>query len=155
MSAPLKGKKLAQVAFVVRDIEAAKTRWAKALGVEPPSTIVTRTGQETRMTFRGLPSDAQCKLAFFDLGGVQLELIEPMGGASSWQEGLDQDGEGFHHIAFWTENMGEDAVGLSELGVALYHRGDMGEKGQFAYFDGRSALASTIELLENERTSVG
>jgi catechol 2,3-dioxygenase-like lactoylglutathione lyase family enzyme len=34
MSAPLAGKKLAQVAFVVRDIEAAKSRWAAALGFE-------------------------------------------------------------------------------------------------------------------------
>lgn len=154
MSAPLKGKKLAQVAFVVKDIETARQTWARALGVEPPSVHVTKPGLETRMTFRGAPSDAQCKLAFFDLGGVQLELIEPMGGSSSWQEGLDRHGEGFHHIAFWTENAAADAAGLAELGVSPYHRGDMGERGQFVYFDGEAVLATTIELLENQRTEL-
>jgi methylmalonyl-CoA/ethylmalonyl-CoA epimerase len=77
-----------------------------------------------------------------------------MGGASSWQDGLDRHGEGFHHIAFWTENAAEDAKGLAELGVDLFHRGDMGERGQFAYFDGESELKTTIELLENERTEL-
>ncbi|HRK21710.1 MAG TPA: VOC family protein [Fimbriimonadaceae bacterium] len=152
MSTPLGANKLAQVAFVVRDIEAAKVRWAAVLGVEPPNTIVTAPGHEARQTHRGQPSDAQAKLCFFDLGGVQLELIEPMGGESTWQEALDQNGEGFHHIAFWVENMPASAEGLKAHGIERIQRGDMGGGGQYGYFDATQPLACVIELLERDRT---
>ncbi len=149
----LANKKLAQVAFVTRDIERAKVRWAALLGVDPPSTIVTSPGSASRMTSHGIPSDATCKLAFFDLGGVQLELIEPIGeGSSTWHEGL-QEGEGFHHIAFWTDNMAETFHTLGEHGAPMVQRGDMGD-GQFAYFDGRGALLTRIEVLESNRTEL-
>ena len=153
MASPLANKKLAQVAFVTRDIETLKARWAAILGVEAPNTIVTDPGLQRRMTTRGIPSDAMCKLAFFDLGGVQLELIEPIGeGASTWHEGL-AEGEGFHHIAFWTENMREVKETLDAAGAPLVQRGDMGD-GQYAYFDGVGQLLTRIEVLEKVRTEL-
>lgn len=148
-SAPLKGRALAQVAIVVKDIEAAKQRWAAVLGVEPPNTIVTQPGDEVRMSFRGAPSNAQTKLAFFDLGGVQLELIEPMGGQSTWQEGLER-GEGVHHLAFWVEDLPGVTAALGAHGVTQIQRGDMGE-GQYAYYDADKPLGVTVELLERKR----
>lgn len=141
---------LAQVAIVVRDIEQAKTRWALLLGVSPPETVTTEPGDVCRMSYNGQPSNAQCKLTFFDLGGVQLELIEPLGGRSTWQEVLDRRGEGLHHIAFWTDEMASSAAILGEAGANMVQRGDMGE-GQYAYFDGEERLGCMIELLEKKR----
>lgn len=149
-SSPLKGAKLAQVAIAVHDIDAARKRWAAVLGVDPPNVIETEPGEEVRMSFHGKPSNSRAKLAFFDLGGVQLELIEPIGGDSTWNEGLEQNGEAVHHIAFWTENMAQTAEELKGHDVTLVQRGDMGE-GQYAYFDA-SPLGCTIELLEHKRS---
>jgi len=143
--------KLAQVAIVVRDIEAAKARWAALLGVEPPNTILTQPGHEVRATYRGQATNAQAKLAFFDLGGVQLELIEPIGEDSAWYEGMPEHGERLHHLAFWTEDAASSQEILAEAGVTLMMRGDMGE-GQYAYFDGREKLGAVVELLEHRRT---
>ena len=153
MPSPFGQNKLAQVAIVVRDIEAAKVRWAGVLGVDTPNTITTQPGNDCRMTYAEQPSNAQCHLAFFDLGGVQLELIQPLGGQSTWQEGLDKKGESVHHIAFWTENMADSAAGLRENGVNLVQRGDMGE-GQYAYFDAEDQLGCVVELLEQKRTEL-
>ncbi|MCS7310761.1 MAG: VOC family protein [Armatimonadetes bacterium] len=141
---------LAQVAIVVRDIEEACQRWARILGQPVPNIITTQPGNEVHMTYRGLPSNAQAKLAFFQLGPVQLELIEPIGEPSTWKEALDQDGESVHHIAFWTEDMQSSAQFLREQGIPLVQRGDMGE-GQYAYFDAREQLGVQIELLERVR----
>jgi len=142
---------LAQVAFVVRDIESAVQRWADVLGVPAPNIITTQPGLQCEQTYHGVPSDAQAKLAFFNLGGVQLELIEPMGEAdSAWHEVLREKGEGFHHIAFWVEGMPTSAEFLKTKGIGMTHRGDMGE-GQFAYFDANETLGVTIELLEKVR----
>ncbi|GAB4467560.1 MAG: VOC family protein [Armatimonadaceae bacterium] len=143
---------LAQVSFIVRDIEAAAKRWAEVLNVPVPQIITTAPGLSVSQTFRGEPSDAQAKLAFFRLGSVQLELIEPIGDApSAWHEGLEKNGDSFHHLAFWVENMPERARQLQEHGISLEHRGDMGD-GQFAYFDATEQLGVTVELLEKVRT---
>lgn len=149
----LSNRKLAQVAIVVHDIEASRLRYASLLGVEPPNIILVQPGDECRVTYRGLPSNDTCKLAFFDLGGVQLELIEPIGKNSAWAEGLEEKGERVHHLAFWTENMKADRDALAAHGTDLIHRGDMGE-GQYAYFDGTAAFGTFIELLESKRTEL-
>ncbi len=142
----------AQIAIVVRDIEEACRRWADVLGQPIPNVIVTSPGNEVEMTYQGAPSNAQAKLAFFNLGQVQLELIEPMGGESTWQEALDRSGESVHHLAFWVEGMQKSVDFLRERGIPLIQRGDMGE-GQYAYFDGEGRLGVMLELLERKRDS--
>lgn len=142
---------LAQVAIVVRDIEASARRYAEVLGLPVPNIITTRPGSEVNMTYCGGPSDAQAKLAFFGLGQVQLELIEPLGGKSTWQEALDNNGESVHHLAFWVEGMQRSVDFLAGHGIPMIQRGDMGENGQYAYFDAEKPLGVVLELLEKER----
>jgi 4-hydroxyphenylpyruvate dioxygenase-like putative hemolysin len=83
---------------------------------------------------------------------VQLELIEPLGGASVWQEALDAKGESVQHIAFWVEGMQRSVDFLKSHGIPMVQRGDMGE-GQYAYFDAEETLGVTLELLERKRES--
>lgn len=141
---------VAQIAITVHDIEEACRRWSAVLGLPVPNVIVTAPGNEVHQTYRGQPSNAQAKLAFFNLGQVQLELIEPIGGPSTWKEGLDTNGERVHHIAFWVEGMQRSADFLKEQGIPMVQRGDMGE-GQYAYFDATEKLGVTLELLEKVR----
>jgi len=143
---------LAQVALVVRDIDASIRRWADVLGMPVPEVITTAPGLEVQQTYKGVPSNAQAKLAFFNLGPVQLEIIEPLGGESTWQEALDRKGEGFHHLAFSVEDMQKSVDFLRERGIPMIQRGDMGE-GQYAYLDAEGPLGVTLELLEQKRSS--
>lgn len=146
----LENTTVAQIAIVVHDIEEACKRWAQILGQPVPNVIITQPGNEVNMTYRGQPSNAQAKLAFFNLGQVQLELIEPVGEPSTWKEALDKNGESVHHIAFWTEDMQASADFLKQHGIPLVQRGDM-RKGQYAYFDAQQQLGVQIELLERVR----
>lgn len=146
----LGSKTIAQIAIVVRDIEAARQRFADLFGMPVPEIIITAPGNEANMTYRGQNSNAQAKLAFFHLGQVQLELIEPVGEGSTWQEVLNEKGEGVHHIAFWTEDMRASAECLQSFGVQVIQRGDMGSGGQYAYFDAEPVFGVMIELLERE-----
>ncbi|MEZ0327613.1 MAG: VOC family protein [Fimbriimonas sp.] len=150
---PLTSTKIAQVAIVVNDIQAGIKRYSALFGVEEPKIIETEPGSAVNQAYRGVPSNARAKLAFFDMGGVQLELIEPIGDDSAWAEGLRDGGESLHHIAFWTENMRQDKETLEAEGVEMIQRGDMGE-GQYAYFDGRPTHGTMIELLEHKRTQL-
>jgi catechol 2,3-dioxygenase-like lactoylglutathione lyase family enzyme len=141
---------LAQVAIVVKDIETTAKHYAALLALPVPEIIVLAPGLEVNQTYLGKPSNASAKLAFFQLGPVQLELIEPIGDESSWKDVLDRKGEGFHHLAFWVTDMQKRVDFLREQGIRMVHRGDMGE-GQFAYFDAEQNLGITLELLEHKR----
>ena len=96
-----------QVALVVKDIEKASEKYALLFGVAKPDFIVTDELEKARTTYKGQPSIAQAKLAFFDLGKIQLELIESIGEPSTWLDGLQANGESFHHLAFMVENGGK------------------------------------------------
>jgi methylmalonyl-CoA/ethylmalonyl-CoA epimerase len=152
MTENLGSNTLAQVAIVVRNIDESAKRYADILGLPVPEPIVTTPGLEANQTYRGAPSDARAKLAFFSVGQVQIELIEPLGGASTWQEALDRNGEGVHHIAFWVEGMQNSVNFLKSRGIPMIQRGDMGE-GQYAYFDAEEQLGVTLELLEHVRAA--
>ena len=80
------------------------------------------------------------------------EVPHELGGASTWQEALDENGESVHHLAFWVEGMQTSVDFLKERGVPLCQRGDMGA-GQYAYFDSEERLGVNLELLERTRAS--
>jgi catechol 2,3-dioxygenase-like lactoylglutathione lyase family enzyme len=144
--------KVAQIAVVVKDIESAKVAYAALFGKPVPPTIVTDPGNLVNMTYRGEPSNDAAKLAFIDLPNVQFELIEPIGERSAWYEGLARTSNGYHHMAYWVENMASAKAHLEQHGFELIQRGDMGE-GQYAYFDSPS-LGIVLELLESKRTQI-
>ena len=70
---------VAQVGFIVKDVEAAKKKWAEFLGLEVPPTQPIGAYETTQTVYQGQPApEAYCWMAFFDAGpGLQLELIQP------------------------------------------------------------------------------
>jgi methylmalonyl-CoA/ethylmalonyl-CoA epimerase len=143
---------LAQVAIVCRDIEATAKRWASMLGTDVPKIFTTDPGLKCKMVYRGKPSNARCKLAFFDLKNCQIELIQPLEPGSSWQEGLDANGESVHHIAFHVNDLPASVKGLDDLGMPVIHHGRFGsDDGSYTYLDSSKQLGVMVELLHSER----
>lgn len=139
----------AQVAVVVHDIERAAAAYAELLGVEAPKIIETEGPEKSNVRYRGRPTDARAKLAFFDLGPISLELIEPIGGPSVWRDHLDRHGEGIHHVAFRVGAMDEALERLAARGAECVQTGAF-PGGRYAYVDGAPAgLGALIELLEH------
>jgi len=102
---------ITQVAIVVRDVAKTARAYADLFGLPMPEIIVTDSEEKAHTRYRGAPTPARARLAFFDMGSLALELIEPDGQPSTWQEFLDAHGEGIHHIAFEVKGMA-DAVTL-------------------------------------------
>lgn len=138
-----------QVGVIVSDIETKARAWAEIFELPTPKIIITDTVDIAHTEYKGKPSPARAKLAFFNLGQVSLELIEPMGEPSTWQDQLDQHGESLHHIAFFIKGMPEKIAYLTSKGVPLVQRGDY-TGGRYAYLDGVSQLGVILELLEND-----
>ncbi|MGB4703909.1 MAG: VOC family protein [Candidatus Saccharicenans sp.] len=145
---PLGADKVVQVGIVVKDIEKAARAYAEILGTEVPTRFLTDTLDKAHTEFRGKPTEARAKLAFIELKNITIELIEPVGGPSTWRELLDEHGEGVHHLAFEVKGMDEKIKLLAGHGLPLIQKGDY-EGGRYAYIDGTKRLAVILELLEN------
>lgn len=140
---------ITQVGIIVRDIEAKAQAWAEILGLQVPEIIITDTYERARTEYNGSPSHARAKLAFFHLGQVDLELIEPVGESSTWQDQLDEHGDSLHHIAFEIKGMSDKVAYLDARGLPLVQRGEY-TGGRYAYIDGNAQLGAILELLEND-----
>lgn len=138
-----------QIGILVHDIEATARKVAEFFGVEQPPIIVTGTREEAQTEYNGAPTEARAKLAFFHLGQVDLELIEPDHEPSTWREYLDKNGEGVHHIAFQIKGMKEKIQLLADKGYPLQQKGEY-TGGRYAYIDTFKDLKVLIELLEND-----
>jgi len=148
-SSPLGNHKAVQIGVVVENIDEAVQAWSQLLGVEPPSVITTDTVDVAHTRYQDQPTPAQAKLAFFDLGQVSLELIQPLGEPSTWNDQLSAHGSSLHHIAFDIKGMEEQIRGLQKHGLRLVQRGDY-QGGRYAYVDGQDRFGTVIELLEND-----
>jgi methylmalonyl-CoA/ethylmalonyl-CoA epimerase len=143
-------RRVAQVAIVVRDINKARMEWAEVLGVKPPEVSIAE-GHFSRPTkYMNQPSDAKAKLAFFEMENLQIELIEPMGGKSTWQEFLDNHGEGLHHIAFTVKGIDGVEKRFEMKGMPTVQTGGW-DGGAYSYVDASARLGCVLELLENFR----
>lgn len=61
------------------------------------------------------------RTAFFDAGGVHLELLEPTSPESPIAKFLAERGEGIHHLAFRTDNLEGQLRQAAGAGVRLIH----------------------------------
>lgn len=141
---------ICQIGILVNDVHAAGKAYADFFGVECPPVVTSGDPERVKGTYNGEPSDATCKMMFFDLDNIQLELIEPDEKPSVWRDDLNARGEGPHHIAFQVKDNKGMVKKLESKGFSLRQAGDYGDNsGCYSYVDTRSALKMTIELLES------
>ena len=141
---------MTQVGIVVHDIEKTAQVYADFLGVPKPNIVVTDTIDKSQAKFKGSPTTARAKLAFFKVGpSLELELIQPDNEPSTWRDDLDRKGEGVHHIAFQIKGMKEKVADLQKENMPLLQAGEY-TGGRYAYVDATRDLKVIIELLEND-----
>ena len=148
---PFDGTKIVQIGIVVRDVEKYAKSYAEFFGVEVPDVIISEPEDTAKTCYHGRPTKARVKQVFFNFDNISIELLEPLGGPSTWKEFLDSNGEGVHHIAFEIKGMDEQIARMQDRGVNLIQQGRWtdGSGGRYAYFDSSDKLAVILELLEN------
>jgi methylmalonyl-CoA/ethylmalonyl-CoA epimerase len=147
-AALLGGGPVTQIGIVVKDIERSARVYAEALGVPVPSWELTDPLEKAHTLYLGRPSPARAKLAFIELPNIVIELIEPVGGPSTWRDVLEAKGEGIHHIAFEVKDMDKRLAELKTKGLTLIQSGDY-TGGRYSYVDATAKMGIILELLEN------
>ena len=139
-----------QIGFIVRDCDATKKKYAEFLGIPEPDSSWTDSIEKSQSVYRGQPCPARAKLAFLKVGDqVEIELIEPDGQPSVWQEFLDEKGEGIQHIAFFIKDTSGKRAALAEIGMETIQTGEY-TGGRYTYIDSVKDLKTVIGLLEND-----
>lgn len=99
--------KIDHIGIAVRSIDEARKFYEGALG------LVCEKIEE-------VPSQ-KVRTAFFELGGVHIELLEPTATDSPIARFLEKNGEGFHHIAYQTDDLTGQLEQAKEAGCRLIH----------------------------------
>jgi len=94
-----------QIGIIVKDIHKTAKHYAEVFGIPEPEVSPIAADAFAKTNYHGRSSMAQAKGAFFHLGPVEIELIEPVGAPSTWEEFLRTHGEGIHHIAVKVKNI--------------------------------------------------
>jgi len=140
----LTGVPIDHLGLVVRDLETTTQAYVDVLGLPAPAIR-----EEKGLVFpAGSKADpnAWLRTATFQLNGVALKLMQPMGGASPWREHLDKYGDGLHTMAFAGV---KDVAGVVAAARALGGTQVVGGPGaKTAAVDLRSQLGFTLQVSE-------
>lgn len=145
-------KQIVQIGAVVRDLDKSIEILSEVFGIGPFSRIDDWPPPERpdyALYYYGEPAEFTARMAFVDLGPVELELIQPLEGKSIWSDYLEKHGAGIHHIRFNTsdhqaviEYLAQHNIGVSQMGSGL-------RPGTFwVNFDTAESVGFTIEIMK-------
>jgi len=140
-------KQVFQVCVVVKDIEKSVERYWNIFGVGPWQIHTFGSPDLRDTTLHGKPEPYSMRIAAAQIGNIQWELIQPLSGRSSYQEFLDEKGEGLHHVAIAVEDFDRTIAACEKHGIGTVMTGRFRES-EFAYLDTAPALGFITELLK-------
>ncbi len=113
---PIPTRNMVHIAVIVKDIEKASKAWADMFGMEVPKWSLNDPPEKSNILYRGKTTEARLKTAFFKFDNLRVELMEPVGGPSTWMDFLKSKGEGVHHIAFDVKGIDGAVVTIAQYG---------------------------------------
>jgi catechol 2,3-dioxygenase-like lactoylglutathione lyase family enzyme len=143
--------RIAQVAVVVRDLDAKMRACSEDLGIGPWAIYTFGPPRVKDMTFRGQRQDFSMRVAFGMCGDTQIELVQSLTGPNLYEEFLAQCGEGVQHLGIHVTDMDASTRQMQALGYDLIQSGrgyGVQGDGAFAYFATADRLGTLIELIQ-------
>jgi methylmalonyl-CoA/ethylmalonyl-CoA epimerase len=144
-----KNWKFAHAALVVKDMDKA-VKLFEALEVGPFPPFLGGTGMSfSGKTVHGKPVDydMDLRIARSDLGGLTVELIQPLKGRSIYDEFLEEKGEGLHHLAFMVDDVDAEVADMEKRGFRVIQTGAMPNT-KWAYLEAEGPGGMLIELCQ-------
>jgi glyoxalase/bleomycin resistance protein/dioxygenase superfamily protein len=144
--------RLAQFAFVARDLKAPSAFWSR-LGL--PAFELTHPAIRERL-YRGQPAAFDQELGWQRHGKVTFEWIRSLVGPNVYDDFVRAHGEGVHHLAFAVDDFDQALAHWKAAGFDAVQSGAWGEagkpgSGRYAYLDTDRAGGVFVELLWNQR----
>ncbi|MFV9510760.1 methylmalonyl-CoA epimerase [Tepidibacillus sp. LV47] len=104
------------------------------------------------LTYLGMEEvkDEGVKIAFFEIGGIRIELLEALHQESPIYKHIEKRGEGIHHLAFEVENITEQFSRLRQRQISLLqdHPKNGAHGTKVGFIHPKSSYKVLIELCE-------
>lgn len=143
-----------QIAYAVRDLDAAIERWVATTGAGP--FFVLEHIRLTSARYRGEPASFDHSSAYGQWGDVMLELVrDHTEGPSPVRDVVGADGEGLHHVAFMVEDLDVEVRRLARLGWTEALWAETSPGSAFVFCDATDDLGHMVELYEPSPGLVG
>jgi methylmalonyl-CoA/ethylmalonyl-CoA epimerase len=149
--APLLRNGIAQVGFVVRDLDAVVEQYWKLFGIGPWHFYTYGDPLVKTMSYHGRPVKYRMRLALANVGPLRIELIEPLEGDTVYADFVREHGYGVHHLGLLVQDMAGALETAATAGFSMTMDGagfGKGGDGHYAYLDTESRLGTTFELIE-------
>jgi hypothetical protein len=129
---------ISQVAIAVKNIEEVAENFWKILGIGPWMVFNWEAPLVYDRKYKGARSEAREKIAITQVGDCWLELVQPVEGASIYADFIEEQGEGYHHLQFLTEDVDGTSQILIDQGFESIQSGRFGpvkHNGTYNYID--------------------
>lgn len=137
--------KVFQVGYVVPDLRAAIRFFKETLGV--PDFMVWENLMLEQQTYNGAPGDYVQNVGFGYLGDLQVELIQPLSGESTYSAYLNKNpGGGVQHIGILVDDFDAAVAEMTARGFTGVQSGRHGAT-RLVYFDTGEASGTLTEII--------
>ena len=141
-------KRAVQIGVVVRDLGRTTELLSSLFGIGPFQFIELPSRADSKFVYRGKERHIKIRIAFAQVGGLELELVQPLeGDRNAFQDFLEQKGSGIHHILFEVDDMDAVVETLSRDGVEVLQSGTGIRPGtRWALLDTSDLVGFLLEL---------
>jgi methylmalonyl-CoA/ethylmalonyl-CoA epimerase len=131
-------EKLDHIGIAVKDLDQAMKLYREAFGIEPDLVYES--------------SYTKAKIAFFPVGEVRIELIQPLDPESVVGKFLEKRGEGIHHISYHVKDVDRSLAELEKKGVQLIDKKSrkVRENERVAFLHPKSTNGVLVELIQED-----
>jgi methylmalonyl-CoA/ethylmalonyl-CoA epimerase len=145
---------VSRIRILVSDIDVATSNWSTFLGIEPEiGPVDCGKGPEMNVVYRGVPApEAELRATLFRVAeSLYIELMQPNGFPSVWQESMDATGEGLHSIGFFVDDVSHAVESSLGFGAKLLQSGEFATgDGRYAYLDLMKELQTIVEVEQTD-----
>jgi len=140
-----------QVGIVVRSADEAVHHYSNLLGIDDWNInyVDTDTGKGRNFRVGGENVSVKAKIAWTNVGDIELELIEPQDDNSIYANYLRSNGPGVHHLMFGTSDYQNTVDNMRQNGVKNIASGEL-QKTRFQLFDTIDMLGTISEFAEGD-----
>jgi len=131
-------EKLDHIGVAVKDLDQAMKLYKDIFGIEP--SLIYES------------SYTKAKIAFFPIGNVSIELIQPVTSDSVMGKFLEKRGEGIHHIAYRVRDVDASLNHVEAKGVQLIDKKSrkVRENERVGFLNPKSTNGVLIELIQED-----
>lgn len=151
---PFLANGVAQVAYVVEDVEATAMAYYRQFGIGPWHFYTYGKPLLSCMKRYGEPTEYRMRVGLSYFGSMRIELIQHLEGDTVYADFIKKHGYGIQHLGFLVEDM-QDALDQARAAgiVVSMEGGGHGPDGDgyFAYLETEDMFGTTIELIQRPK----